>query len=339
MNFITIHETGNTRAGANARAHGSFLQNPNTQVSWHYTTDDTETVQHLPENEDAFHAGDGSGNGNRQSIGIEICVNSDGDFKKAVKRTAVLVADICKRRNIPVENIRQHFSWSNKNCPENIRARRPISWGVFLDEVRLAMQDRRPMGVNVAIGGLMLHVPSAMNIDGRWVVMLPNGPEGQPQPNVLLRVMLEALGLDVGWDEAANTITTTRPISADELRLLNTIVHWEARGEDLTGQIMVANVVLNRLACQTFPNTINDVIFAPGAFSPTQRPDFDNAQPSRRTLDAVQQALSGTDYSDGATYFHAINHLTPDVWHERAVRDGMLVHVKDHGNHRFYKRA
>jgi N-acetylmuramoyl-L-alanine amidase CwlA len=135
MNYITIHETGNTRPGANARAHANFLNNPNTTVSYHYNVDDGEIIQHLPENEDAFHAGDGAGPGNRQSIGIEICVNSDGDFQRAIDRAAALTADICKRRSIPFENIRQHFNWSGKNCPQNIRAGRPHGWDVFMEKV------------------------------------------------------------------------------------------------------------------------------------------------------------------------------------------------------------
>lgn len=164
----------------------------------------------MPESEDAFHAGDGVGPGNRQSIGIEICVNSGGNFMRAIERTAILVADICKRRNIPIENIRQHNSWSGKNCPQNIRAGRPITWATFLDLVREKIGEPTPIqGVNVSIGGVSLQVP-AKNIDGRWILELPDGPEGQPQPNILLRVVLESLGLNVSWDEVTSTISTTR---------------------------------------------------------------------------------------------------------------------------------
>ena len=144
MLFITVHETGNTNRGANACAHANYLKGndaANVPVSWHYTVDDTETYQHLPENEDAFHAGDGSGNGNRQSISIEICVNSDGDFQSAIDRAAWLVTDICIRRNVPIANIRQHFDWSRKNCPQNIRAGRPLSWNAFLDKVRANLKS------------------------------------------------------------------------------------------------------------------------------------------------------------------------------------------------------
>ena len=143
MLFITMHETGNTNRGANARAHGSYLRGndaANLPVSWHYTVDDREIVQHLPENEDAFHAGDGAGNGNRQSIGIEMAVNSDGNFQTTIDRTVALVADVCIRRNILIANVRQHFDWNRKNCPQNIRAGRPITWAVFLEKVTAAME-------------------------------------------------------------------------------------------------------------------------------------------------------------------------------------------------------
>jgi len=146
MLFVTIHETGNTKVGANAKTHSSYIKGndaANLPTSWHYTVDDTETYQHLPENEDAFHAGDGAGNGNRQSIGIEMCVNADGNFQKTVDRTVELVKDICIRRNIPVANIRQHFDWSGKNCPQNIRVGKPYTWKVFLDRVKVAIEQQK----------------------------------------------------------------------------------------------------------------------------------------------------------------------------------------------------
>ena len=88
--YITIHETGSFGKGANAKAHAKYIKSDdaaNRPASWHFTVDDTEIYQHLPLNENGWHAGDGeSGIGNRQSIGIEICVNSDGNFEKAVPK-------------------------------------------------------------------------------------------------------------------------------------------------------------------------------------------------------------------------------------------------------------
>jgi N-acetylmuramoyl-L-alanine amidase len=159
MLYVTIHETGNPDKGANAKAHSGYLKGndaANAPVSWHYTVDDTVIYQHLPENEDAYHSGDGAGNGNRQSIGIEICVNSDGDFLRAVDNAVELVADICIRRNIPISNVRQHYDWSGKNCPQNIRAGKPYNWSAFVDKVKAAIEEQ----ANPPLAFLPGHEPS-----------------------------------------------------------------------------------------------------------------------------------------------------------------------------------
>jgi len=123
---------------------------------------------------------------------------------------------------------------------------------------------------------------------------------------------------------------------AEDVAMLKQIVHFEARGEDEKGQILVVNVIRNRLNSPRFPDILKDVIYAPGAFAPTTRPDFGTAIPTALTAEAVNKALNGVDYSQGATYFHSLSGITPEVWHERAVSDGRLKQLFDHGNHRFY---
>lgn len=134
-NYITIHETGNSSAGADAAAHGKYLASSTGEASltsWHYTVDDHAIVQHLPDNETAYHAGDGAtGPGNTASIGIEICVNSDGDFEKAKANTASLVRLLMAEHGIPLANIKQHHDWNGKNCPATIRST-PGAWEAFL---------------------------------------------------------------------------------------------------------------------------------------------------------------------------------------------------------------
>lgn len=133
--YITIHETGNTDAGADAEAHGKYLAGSAGEASltsWHYTVDDHVIVQHLPDNETAYHAGDGTGGpGNATSIGIEICVNSDGDFGKAKANAAALVRLLMAEHGIPLGNIKQHHDWNGKNCPATIRST-PGAWEAFL---------------------------------------------------------------------------------------------------------------------------------------------------------------------------------------------------------------
>ena len=142
MKFITLHNTGNASKGAGAKNHAAYVKSDsaaNALVSWHYTIDSHDIYQHLPDNEDGFHAGDGGGNGNRQSIGLEICMNSDGDILKATDKAAELTAFLCKKYNIPIENVVQHNRWSGKNCPQLIRAGKPYDWGTFIGKVRAFM--------------------------------------------------------------------------------------------------------------------------------------------------------------------------------------------------------
>ena len=133
--YITIHETGNAAKGADAAAHGAYLDSAAGEddlVSWHYTVDDHAIVQHLPDYETAYHAGDGKdGPGNTTSIGIEICVNAGGDFAQAQANAASLVRLLMEEHGIPLDNVVQHNHWNGKDCPKTIRATAG-AWEAFL---------------------------------------------------------------------------------------------------------------------------------------------------------------------------------------------------------------
>src|SRR5690625_4827129 len=139
--FITIHETANTSKGANAQAHAN-LQSRGFSASWHYTVDDTQAIQSFPHTVRCWHAGDGRGHGNMSSIGIEICVNSDGDYDKAVANAAELVRKIMAEENIPLDRVVQHNHWSGKNCPTNLR--KGSRWREFLSLVAQTPKPAKP---------------------------------------------------------------------------------------------------------------------------------------------------------------------------------------------------
>ncbi|HDR7806671.1 TPA: S-layer homology domain-containing protein [Bacillus cereus] len=120
--YITIHETDNKSVGAGAKNHAQYLYNQavgktDRAASWHFTVDDKEIYQHLPLSENGWHAGDGNGSGNRESIAIEIAVNRDGNYNKAVDNAKKLVAYLMKETGVPLNNIVKHQRWSGKNCP------------------------------------------------------------------------------------------------------------------------------------------------------------------------------------------------------------------------------
>ncbi|WP_019123330.1 peptidoglycan recognition protein family protein [Brevibacillus massiliensis] len=135
--YITIHDTGNKGAGANARSHAAYVKSDEAarrMVSWHFTVDETTIVQHLPLDEAGWHAGDGSGPGNSASIGIEICENADGDRAKAEANAAELTAYLLEHFNLSIDCVVQHNRWSGKNCPHIIRGR-VGGWESFLTMV------------------------------------------------------------------------------------------------------------------------------------------------------------------------------------------------------------
>ncbi|MDU0153970.1 N-acetylmuramoyl-L-alanine amidase [Bacillus cabrialesii] len=118
--YITVHNTANTAKGANAELHARYVKNPETATSWHFTVDEKQIYQHLPLNENGWHAGDGNGTGNRKSIGIEICENSDGDFEKAVANAQWLIKKLMKEEGISFANVVPHKHWSGKECPRKL---------------------------------------------------------------------------------------------------------------------------------------------------------------------------------------------------------------------------
>ncbi|MEK3887440.1 N-acetylmuramoyl-L-alanine amidase [Bacillus sp. FSL K6-3431] len=147
-NFITIHETGNEDKGAGAQTHAN-LQSNGYSASWQYQVDDKEIIQSYPDSVRCWHAGDGGGKGNMESIGIEICVNPDSDFKKAVANAAELVKHLMKKHNIPLTNVVQHNRWSGKNCPTNLRnGSKGINWLGFMKLIELKQPvENKPVGV------------------------------------------------------------------------------------------------------------------------------------------------------------------------------------------------
>ncbi len=145
--FVTIHNTSNKKKGANAASHATYMSNSgkNTYVSYHYVVDDKEIYQLLPDNEVAWHAGDSeNGPGNRKSLAIEICENSDGDLLKATNNAVELTAYLMKKHNIPLANVVQHNKWSGKNCPNRIRAGQPYNWQTFINKVQAAYGAQTP---------------------------------------------------------------------------------------------------------------------------------------------------------------------------------------------------
>lgn len=136
-NYLTIHQTGNTSNGANAMAHHRLQARSGVGYGWHWQVDDEMAIQTHDHSFKIWHAGDGRGKGNTESISIEICVNSDGNYKKSVENGAKLAAMILKEENIDISRMVQHNYWSGKDCPHEIRyGKDGITWTDFVNKVK-----------------------------------------------------------------------------------------------------------------------------------------------------------------------------------------------------------
>lgn len=79
-------------------------------------------------------------------------------------------------------------------------------------------------------------------------------------------------------------------LSDTDIELIACMVYLEARGEDFTGQRMVAEVILNRVISDKFPNTVSEVIYQQNQFQPVRL--VDGTTPTIEQYEAVKAALN-----------------------------------------------
>ena len=87
--------------------------------------------------------------------------------------------------------------------------------------------------------------------------------------------------------EAAEAFSSYSP---EDYRVLLRIVQAEAGGCDIKGKILVANVILNRVASEEFPDTITEVVYEKRQFSPVSDGSINRCQVAEETVEAVDRA-------------------------------------------------
>lgn len=180
LKAIVIHWTANTNRGANALANRNYF---NTKpfiygrksdgsrfvvyASAHYLVDDSTIIQCIPDDEVAFHVGakwssykkaafdlmgTNKANGdspNNYTIGIEMCVNSDGDFSLTRQNTIELTRFLMNKHQLKRENILRHFDITGKDCPKMLLE--DSLWNAFLDEIENDKKLNQKLKVNTAV--------------------------------------------------------------------------------------------------------------------------------------------------------------------------------------------
>lgn len=101
-------------------------------------------------------------------------------------------------------------------------------------------------------------------------------------------------------------------LTKEETKLLARLVWVEARGESKEGQQAVAEVILNRLISENFPNTLKEIIYGEGQFVPQHL--ILSAKPSQSQYEAIERALYGPYILPIDVVFYARTQLTNNKW-------------------------
>jgi len=119
---------------------------------------------------------------------------------------------------------------------------------------------------------------------------------------------------------------TSIPVTAEEIEdaarldytdeesiMLMKLAQAEAGNQGVVGKALVMNVVHNRVLSEDFPNTIEEVIFEEGQFTPIQDGHYDSAVPDEECLQALEMVLNYWDGSNGALFFEVTSE--EQTWH------------------------
>ena len=135
IKYIVIHDTGNPSKGANALSHFNYFNGGNRNSSADFFVDNEQVICVNNYNKYyTYQCGDGRGKygiTNQNSIGIEICINSDGNYQQAFEKTVELTKHLMKELNIPAERVVRHYDASRKKCPASMSNNDWALWNEF----------------------------------------------------------------------------------------------------------------------------------------------------------------------------------------------------------------
>lgn len=122
-------------------------------------------------------------------------------------------------------------------------------------------------------------------------------------------------------------------LDIEDAQLLMRLAWSEAGNQGIEGQLVIMNVVMNRVADENFPDNVKDVIYQKLGnyyqFSVVGNGVFQKAEPTEETHLALADLESGKDISQGALYFEATGGKS---WHKK----NRTFLFEDYGQ-RFYK--
>lgn len=119
----------------------------------------------------------------------------------------------------------------------------------------------------------------------------------------------------------------------EDYQVLLRIVQAEAGICDKRGKILVADVIINRVLSKEFPNSVKAVVYEPSQFQPVSNGAINSVKVTAETIECVDRALDGEDYSNGALYFmNRRGSGSVAAWFDRH-----LTYLFAHDGHEFFR--
>lgn len=154
---------------------------------------------------------------------------------------------------------------------------------------------------------------------------------------IIYDLLEETAEIEEGVSVQEETTEYVYDLSERDMELLLRIVEAEAGCEDEDGRILVANVVLNRMESELFPDSVAEVVLQTNngvsQFSPVSSGSIWTVEISEETREAVEKALEGENISQGALFFAARKYADSKrmKWF-----DEKLDFLFEHGGHDFF---
>ena len=219
------------------------------------------------------------------------------------------------------KNMLVAFAETNSGEPENTEEEEPEETELLTEaKIQVDLTDSRRQGQRF-VGQMLTQEESRIAAQAEI-------------EEVKKQILMEAETARKKAEEEAKRAAAVVAYSDEDYQVLLRIVQAEAGICDDKGKILVANVIINRVKNSEFPNTIKSVVYEKSQFSPVSNGSINTVKVTRQTIDCVDRALQGEDYSQGALYF-----MYRGGSRSGAIRwfDRHLTFLFSHEKHEFFK--
>lgn len=214
VQYIVVHDTGNTGRGANAKAHRNYVENNTRMASAHMFVDNNYVVQYVGDSKSAFAVGDGHGKYgiyNFNSFSVELCINQDEDYNTTFYNGVEVVKNLMEHFGLSDDRVVRHYDASRKSCPNSMKPNNWEKWWKFKELIKEPIYLKFDFD-KFECTGQLVNAPKVepkieptvekgvkINYYGKDIVV--DGKNESGTNYVAVRELFEKLGHNVSWKD------------------------------------------------------------------------------------------------------------------------------------------